>query len=98
MKVKSRLQPDDGTVHEQLRGALIESLAHCAAEGRTFVLGGDFNDTLRPESDPHDFTDVMDGLRMRNSETTSQRLRPTYSSGGRNTRIDHMFHSANCSA
>ena len=93
MKVKSRLQPDDGTVHEQLRGALIESLAHCAAEGRTFVLGGDFNDTLRPESDPHDFMDVMDGLRMRNSETTSQRLRPTYSSGGRHTRIDHMFHS-----
>ena len=93
MKVKSRLQPDEGLTHVQLRGALIESLAHCVAEGRTCIVGGDFNDTLLPGADAHDFNDVLQGFRMRNSETKSQQLRNTYSSGGRDTRIDHMFHT-----
>jgi len=34
-KVKSLLSPDDGSVHEHLRGVLLDGLAQCVVEGRT---------------------------------------------------------------
>ena len=98
-KVQAQLTPDDGSVHDHLRGTLLESLATCAVDGRTFIVGGDFNSSLTPGVDVHDFMGVIDGMKMANSETPFQRKRYTYMSSSAKTRIDHMFHSsgATCS-
>jgi len=92
-KYQAQLGPDDGEVHEHLRGALLDNIGIAAAEGRTYFVAGDFNSDLTPASDKHKYMEVMDGVQMKNSETAEQQTRCTYRSGHRRTRIDHAFHS-----
>lgn len=92
-KVHALLSPDDGTVHEHLRGVLLDGLALSAVEGRTYFVGGDFNYDMTAGRDIHKFGEVIDGLHMQNSESLSQQTRSTYKSAKNVTRIDHMFHS-----